>query len=185
MKFVLTRSLFQDAFGKKVSKNLKIVWNHATLPKTGWSPLGTVGPLGVNISKTFSRVKKQQDLRATLYYSGEGHQSRILGKFWNMIGQKWDSCPVEVYTMVKNPPVENFAHGWRSDMAANVATLFWRGVLRRSSFLGNLKASDKKLGLRRTLTWIKYYPSMWCFQHFKVIIEGLGLVSRIFTCSNA
>jgi hypothetical protein len=65
-------------------------------------------------------------------------------------------------------------------MAANVATLFWRGVLRRSSFLGNLKALDKKLGLQRTLTWIKYYPSMCCFQHFKVIFEGLGLVYKHF-----
>jgi hypothetical protein len=97
---------------------------------------------------------------------------------------------VEVYTKVKSPPVENFAHGWKNDMAANVATLFWRGVLRRSSFLGNLKASDKKLGHQRTLTWIKYYPSMCCFQHFKVIFEGLGLVfkhfhmlQRIVSCS--
>ena len=31
------------------------------------------------------------------------------------------------------------------------------GVLRRSSFLGNLKALDKKLDLRRTPTWIKYF----------------------------
>jgi hypothetical protein len=47
MKFVLTQSLFRDAFGKKVSKNLKIVRDHVTLPKTGLSPIGTVGPLGV------------------------------------------------------------------------------------------------------------------------------------------
>jgi hypothetical protein len=76
--------------------------------------------------------------------------------------------------------VENFAHGWKNDMAANVATLFWRGVLQKSSFLGNLKASDKKLGLRRTLTWIKYSPSMCHFQHFKVIFEGFGLVFKHF-----
>jgi hypothetical protein len=48
MKFVLMWSLFRDAFGKKVSKNLKIVRDHATLPKTGLSHVGTVGPLGVN-----------------------------------------------------------------------------------------------------------------------------------------
>jgi hypothetical protein len=42
-------------------------------------------------------------------------------------------------------------------MVGNVATLFPRGVLRRSSFLGNLKASDKKLGLQRTPTSIKYF----------------------------
>ena len=29
-----------------------------------------------------------------------------------------------------------------------------------SSFLGNLKASNKKLGLRRTPTWIKYFFSL-------------------------
>jgi hypothetical protein len=125
-------------------------------------------------------VLKTLVLRAALHYSGEGHWSRIIGGFYNMIGPKWDSYPVEVYITVKNPLVENFAHGWKNDMAANVATLFWRGVLWRSSFLGNLKASDKKLGHRRTLTWIKYYPSMCCFQHFKVIFEGLGLVFKHF-----
>jgi hypothetical protein len=51
MKFVLTQSLFQDAFGKMVSKNLKIVRDHATLPETSLSPIGTVGPLGVNMAK--------------------------------------------------------------------------------------------------------------------------------------
>ena len=35
----------------------------------------------------------------------------------------------------------------KNDMDANVATLFRRGVLRRSNFLGDLKASDKKLDL--------------------------------------
>jgi hypothetical protein len=97
-----------------------------------------------------------------------------------MNGWEWGSCPVEVYTKVKSSLVENFAHGWKNDMAANVATLFWRGLLRRSIFLGNLKASDKKVGLQRTLTWIKYYPSICCFQHFKVIFEGLGLVFKHF-----
>ena len=87
---------------------------------------------------------------------------------------------MEIYTTVKNPLVKNFVHGWKNDMAANVATLFWRGVLWKLSFLGNLKASYKKLGLWRTRTWIKYYPSMCCFQHFKVIFEGLGLVFKHF-----
>jgi hypothetical protein len=97
-----------------------------------------------------------------------------------MIGQEWDSCLMEVYAMVKSPLVENFAHGWKNDMVANVLTIFWNGVLWRSFFLGNLKALDKKLGLQRTLTWIKYYPSMCCFQYFKVIFEGLGLVFKHF-----
>ena len=51
---------------------------------------------------------------------------------------------------------------------------FWRGVLRRSSFLGNLKASDKNHGLQRTPTWIKknslgksmYYCSPSLLRHF-------------------
>jgi hypothetical protein len=97
-----------------------------------------------------------------------------------MIGQEWDSFLVYIYTTVNSPPVENFAHGWKNDMSTNVVILFWRGVLRRSSFLGNLKALDKKLGLWRILTWIKYYPSMYCFQHFKIIFEGLGLVFKHF-----
>jgi hypothetical protein len=31
----------------KNPKNLKIVWDHKTQPKTGLSPIGTIGPLGV------------------------------------------------------------------------------------------------------------------------------------------
>jgi hypothetical protein len=47
MKFALTRSLFQDTSLQKVSKNLKIVWDHMTQPRTGLSLVGTSGPLGV------------------------------------------------------------------------------------------------------------------------------------------
>jgi hypothetical protein len=97
-----------------------------------------------------------------------------------MIGQKWDSCPVEVYTTVKNPSVENFAHGWKKWHGYQCGNTFLKRGSPEVKFLGNLKASDKKLGLRRTLTWIKYYPSMCCFQHFKVIIGGLGLVFKHF-----
>jgi hypothetical protein len=74
-------------------------------------------------------------LRAALDYGGEGHRSRILGGFYNMIGRKWDSCPVEVYTTVKNPLVEYFAHGWKNDMAASVATFLTRSSL-EVKFLG-------------------------------------------------
>jgi hypothetical protein len=50
MKFVLMRSLFRDAFGrKKKIENLKIVLDQAMLPKIGLSPVGTVRPLGVKI----------------------------------------------------------------------------------------------------------------------------------------
>ena len=45
----------------------------------------------------------------------------------------------------------------KDDMDANVVTLSGRGVLWRSSFLGNLKALDKKLDLRRIPTLIKYF----------------------------
>jgi hypothetical protein len=96
-------------------------------------------------------------LRASLYYGGKGHRSRILGEFWNMIGQEWKSCLVEVYTTVKSPLMENLVHGWKNELATNMAALFWRGVLRRLSFLDNLKALDKKLDLLRTLTWVKHY----------------------------
>jgi hypothetical protein len=50
MKFVLTRSLFRDAFGKIKIKNLKLVRDQATLPKTGLSLVGIVRPLGFKIS---------------------------------------------------------------------------------------------------------------------------------------
>jgi hypothetical protein len=59
---------------------------------------------------------------------------------------------VVLYTAVKSPLVENFIRGWKNDMVTNVATLFGRGVLCRSSFLANLEASDYKLGLQRTPT---------------------------------
>jgi hypothetical protein len=48
MKFVHTRSLFLDTFGFCLN-NLKIVWDHAMLPKTGLCPIGTSGPLGIKI----------------------------------------------------------------------------------------------------------------------------------------
>ena len=96
-------------------------------------------------------------LRATLQYGGEGylivHRSWILGEFWNLIGQEWHFCLVVVHIAVKSPLVENFVHGWQNDMVTNVATLLGRGVLWRSSFLGNLKILDKRLGLRRTPTF--------------------------------
>ena len=68
-----------------------------------------------------------------------------------MIGHKMGSFAIRVYTTVNTSPVENHDNGLRNDMVANMATLRG-GVLRRSSFLGNLKPSYKKLGLRRTTT---------------------------------
>jgi hypothetical protein len=57
MKFVLTRSLFRDASLQKVSKNLEIVWDHSTQPKTGLSPVGTSGALGVKTKDEYSFKK--------------------------------------------------------------------------------------------------------------------------------
>ena len=58
-----------------------------------------------------------------------------------------------------NQNISNGEHqAWmKNDMVANIATLLARGVLRRSGFLGNLKSSDNKLGLRRTPTQGFYF----------------------------
>jgi hypothetical protein len=65
----------------------------------------------------------------------------------NMIGYKMGSSSIRVYTMGKTSLVEHFKHGWKKDMATNMATLFARGVMQSPSFLGNLKPSYKKLDL--------------------------------------
>lgn len=70
-----------------------------------------------------------------------------------MIGYKMDSSLAEVYTTVKSSLVETFKRRWKYDMAINMATLFAKGVLWRSSVLDNLKPSDEKLDLKRTPTW--------------------------------
>ena len=63
------------------------------------------------------------------------HWSRIIG---NMVGYKMGSSLARVYITVKTSQVENFKHGRKNDMVANMATLFVRGVLKRSSSLDNL-----------------------------------------------
>jgi hypothetical protein len=73
------------------------------------------------------------------------------------------------------------------DMAANVAALFGRGLFQMSSLLGNLKVLDKKLGLRRTLTWMRscfvernlncYFESMPCSKY----VEAVGFCRASFT----
>jgi len=106
-----------------------------------------------------NRTNKQ--IRANLHYDREVHRRWILGEFWNLIGWQWHSCVVVVYTTTKNPLVKNFIHGWEIDMATDVATLFWRGTLQRSSFFSNLKPLDKKL------TWPLENPNLnnffWSF----------------------
>ena len=91
-------------------------------------------------------------LRASLDYNEEVHQSIILGGWSNMIGSENGFFTSQGTLWPKTSPVENFKYGWKIDMVANKATFFARGVLKRSSFLGNLKPSDKKLHLWRTPT---------------------------------
>ena len=69
-----------------------------------------------------------------------------------MIAYEIGSSTAMVYIRVKTR-WRNFKHGWQNDMDLNMATLSIRGVHMRSSFLGNLKPSDKKSGLHRTPTW--------------------------------
>ena len=64
-----------------------------------------------------------------------------------MIGNDMGLSVAGVYTTTKTFTMENFKHGWKNDMAANMATPFARGVLWRSSFLGRLKPLNKKLDL--------------------------------------
>jgi hypothetical protein len=98
-----------------------------------------------------------------------------------MIGQEWDSCPVEVYATVKNPVVENFAHGWKNDMAANVATLFLKRGSPEVKFLGQPQSLGQETWPLENSNLNKIlYPSMCCFQHFKVIFEGLGMAFKHF-----
>jgi hypothetical protein len=47
MKFVLMQSLQRDASSQNVSKNLKILYDQVTLPKTGLVTPRTFSPLGV------------------------------------------------------------------------------------------------------------------------------------------
>ena len=90
---------------------------------------------------------------AGLDYAQEVRWSRILGEWSKMIGYQMGSSPVGVCTMAKTSSMKNFKHERNNDMDVNMATLFAKGVLRRLSFLGNLKPLDKKLDLWGTQTW--------------------------------
>ena len=84
---------------------------------------------------------------ANLDCGEEVHRSRILGEWSNMTSYKMFVPKDEAYTTAMTSPVENFKHGWKYDMGVNLATLFTKGILWRSSFLGNFKPLDKKLSL--------------------------------------
>ena len=129
------------------------------------SKLGSNGIWHDNLQWNISNIQRSmiilllaiRVLRDGLHYGGEVHRSWILGEFKILIGQEQHSCPVVIYSAPKSPLVENIVHGWKKmTWMPTWRTLFRRGVLWRSSFLGNLKASDKKLDLRRTPAWIKY-----------------------------
>lgn len=55
--------------------------------------------------------------------------------------------------------MENIKHGCKNDMTTNMTTFFSGGVLKRSSFLGNLKLLVKKLanGGFQLETFLKFY----------------------------
>jgi len=67
-----------------------------------------------------------------------------------MIGYQMGSSPVGVYTLAKTSSMKNSKHERNNDMDVNMATVFVRGVLWRSSFLVNLKPLNLKLDLWRT-----------------------------------
>ena len=46
-----------------------------------------------------------------------------------MIGYKMGSTSARVYTMAKTYMMDNFKHGWKNDMATNMASLVARGNL--------------------------------------------------------
>jgi hypothetical protein len=77
----------------------------------------------------------------------------------------------------------------KNDMITNLATLFARGVLWRSSLLANLKPSDKKLDLWATPTreffLIMFFPSCLPYQPTPQItlcwIEILDHLVHFFT----
>jgi hypothetical protein len=70
-----------------------MIWSHGNdLVKhnnlNGWT-LHSSNPLMLD--------KILTSLRTALHYGREGHWSRILGEFWNMIGWEWDSCLMELH----------------------------------------------------------------------------------------
>ena len=73
------------------------------------------------------------------------HQSRILGEWSNMIGYTMSSS-LQPSLLQWTTSSMNGKMAWLANMATR---FFARGVLRRSSLLGNLKVLDNKLGLHR------------------------------------
>ena len=69
-----------------------------------------------------------------------------------MIDYGMGSLPAGVYIMTMTFSVHNFEHEWKNDVVVNTVTLFVRGVLWMSSFLGHLKPLNKKLNLCKILT---------------------------------
>ena len=105
------------------------------------------------------------NLRAALDYDGEVHRSWMIGdsKIWLAEG---DTLVWWWFTL--QPRVI----WWRTLYIYEKLTWLptWRdflegGVLRRSSFLGNLKASDNKLDLQRTPTWENSLLSSHLLRH--------------------
>jgi hypothetical protein len=105
-----------------------------------------------------------RSLRTALHYAEEGHWSRISGECWNMIGWEWDSCPVEVYTIVKSPPVENFAYGWKMTWLPT-----WQHFLKRSSpkvkFLGQSQSLEQETWLLENFNSKAFFYCLYIFSN--------------------
>ena len=71
-------------------------------------------------------LHKMHDSWLVLDYSEELHRSKNLGEWSNAIDYKMVTSLAGVYTTTKTSLVENSKHGWKSDMVANMATLFAR-----------------------------------------------------------
>ena len=101
------------------------------------------------------------------------HRSIILGGT-----KQYDWLRNEFFTDQGLHHIQDFFNGeikaWTNKMAwlFNIATFFDRRVLRRSSFLCNLKPLDKELGLIRTPTWAPFI-----FLLKKIILSTIPIVA--------
>ena len=90
-----------------------------------------------------------------------------------MVGHEMRSSLTWVYTIDKTSLLENFKYGWKHEMVANMATLFVRGILWKSHFLGNLKLLEKKLDVQRIPTW----GSFFLFSIFFFILSAIPTIA--------
>jgi hypothetical protein len=93
----------------------------------------------------------------------------------NIIAYKMGSSHVGVYTMAKTPPMKNFKHGWKNDMATNMATFIVRGVLQRSSFLSKLNPPTRNLTFGELqLEWVETICE-WCMTRLVIMMDTIEI----------